>query len=267
MANQSSTLIIRSIGQSLKAKIFLDNIEIGDVPAVGEVKSFGIKSGYHYIYAKTVSVGGALPVFTTLSFNIPQDENAEIDVAITVPFNQGIFNSECKLRDTNLLVDDDQLPFDLLKGKLNLFEIEKESLENIISKSPLSVGMSFVWLAIIILLSIGCSVVTVSPAGAVVLVFGLLVLGLAFYNTSHRKSAVESRLQTVKTVIAQTKHLVDGNKSSKKEKITENSSESSDSSSTQNLEKELRRIKKLLDDELITNEEYQELRKKVMKSG
>ena len=45
------------------------------------------------------------------------------------------------------------------------------------------------------------------------------------------------------------------------------STEKSNLQKVDNLESELRKIKKMLDDGLITDEEYQELRKKVMKSG
>ncbi|MBV6393816.1 MAG: hypothetical protein KPEEDBHJ_03060 [Anaerolineales bacterium] len=247
-------------GMAAAVKIYLNDIEIATLKN-GEEKRIDIEQGNHSIYAKLVApIGSKTPTSEISNFTV-HDYDV---VVITYPTNMGV------------ACETDALPKDL-----SFLDVEKERLERRIKSSGMKGSTIATWIGLFFLVScflwylgyaifdaegvVGICVPTITLSGIGIVIW----LAVSYSNSNKNKVAFEDRLDKVNLEIAKQKKQqeVSGSAVSKKEKTSSkiNNADDMATSNTENLEKELRRIKKLLDDELITQEEYQELRKKIMK--
>ncbi len=162
---------------------------------------------------------------------------------------------------------------------LTKLELEKNDLERKIATPGMGAGAAIVWIILIFIISNLCRLLFVMMIGhpefwsdpetyciaVPPAIIGFVVLAIVFAK-SNNKSGLEEKLKNINLQIAQLKDFnPDIVSVSNSKRIPPASPSVSNLPSTEILEKELRRIKKLLDDGLITEEEYQDLRKKVMK--
>lgn len=276
MATSNSVLVIKRKSQvhavAVVASVFLDNSKVASL-SLGQEEKIPISSGEHSLYVQFETLIGNKPKSEIIVFNA----TGNAITATTYLNNSG--KAICEFDEASVLTQKTQALSS--EGALSLLESEKELLEKKISTPGMGAGTALVWLLMIFLVSGICSFLSSQMMDAemgictsvLVIGGGIIILGINFAKTNN-KSALEERLRSVNLQIVKqrsensTPQKVTSSSKKKESGSSTNSSNinSSDSSDTEKLEKELRRIKKLFDDDLITEEEYQDLRKKIMKS-
>lgn len=162
---------------------------------------------------------------------------------------------------------------------LSKMEMEKEILKKQINSPSMTIGMLFTWLFLTFIIACmlwyaGYGVFGNDALGICMPLIGMgafaAVIGLAIkFGQNNNKPALEDKLRKIESEIAMykgEKSLPTDTSPEKNINAKNKNNEYQSPKNTEDLEKELRRIKKLLDDNLITEEEYQDLRKKIMKS-
>lgn len=279
MATSNSVLVIKRKSQvqavAVVASVFLDNSKVASL-SLGQEEKIPISSGEHSLYVQFETLLGNKPKSEIIVFNAT---GAAI-TATTYLNNSG--KAICEFDEASVLTQKTQALS--LEGALSLLESEKELLEKKIATPGMGAGTALVWLLMLFLVSGICSFLSSQMMDAemgictsvLVIGGGITILGINFAKTNN-KSALEERLRSVNLQIVKQRSENTENSTPQKVISSSNKRESgssanssnignSDSSDTEKLEKELRRIKKLFDDDLITEEEYQDLRKKIMRS-